>query len=196
MKNDVPTNATKTNANPRSAIAGRVHGGGRFGSAPRVEELRGFGMQARDRRPLGHGVARIEVDALDASGERRRDDEAVVHAGVAVLVDGHGQRTAGHRRDIHGDGRGPERHGGERAERGEAQQPGSRESPSGHRRHSRDFSTATRSSPSRRRRTATDESAAALTTVSHDHAMLCAVMANGRRYTSLLKMVMMKRPSP
>ncbi len=96
-------------ARPRAARAAATAASG-LGPGPGVEEhrrRRAGRWPARSRPP--DRVAGLEVDAQHAPGHRRGDDEAVAHARLALLVDGHQQRrparrwrgprapTAGHR---------------------------------------------------------------------------------------------------
>jgi hypothetical protein len=57
---------------------------------------------ARQQLALAHRIAVVPLDAHQAARHRRRDDEAVVAARLALVVDGHLHRPGLHRRGVDG----------------------------------------------------------------------------------------------
>ena len=134
-----------------------------------VEESRRARHQRGHQRAVLHFVADLERDAQQAPCERGRDDVALAHARLAVLVDGLHERAARDGHHVHVDRRRQEcphqRTGAGRRQ----QQPQSARDPESVHRHSRVFRTATRSSVSMRRRTisALTQPAATIATVAN-----------------------------
>ena len=82
--------------------AGGVDGGGGFGPGPPVQRRRRFGVQpGHDRRAALDAVAWLQLDALDRRRHRRRDDVAMMDAGLAFTADRDRQRPPGDAAHFH-----------------------------------------------------------------------------------------------
>ena len=85
-----------------------VGGSARFRARASVEERR-----VSRRQPGDHAaadvIARLDIDALQAPGHRRRDHESIADARLTVFVDRDLHRTARDRRDVDVDRARPER---------------------------------------------------------------------------------------
>ena len=92
--------------------AGSLDGGRQLGLRPRIDERRGRRSQARDNGlAADDGIARLELDALDAPHDRRRDDEPLAHPRLTLLVNRDLHRATSDLRGIDFHGARPQRHG-------------------------------------------------------------------------------------
>ena len=77
---------------PPSAAFARAR---RLGARPVVEQRRSRSAGTREHGLAGHDrIARLQLDAPHAPGQRRRDDVAIAHARPRLLLDRHLQRAA------------------------------------------------------------------------------------------------------